>query len=95
MRTRLEQQERNLIDAGYLSFDPAVNRVDLFRFHASIWFFEFFISLLMALGAVVFYRVLRLFEVETDLACNAALVLGLGTILFFYSRIPYAVALSA
>jgi hypothetical protein len=95
MRTQLERQCQPLIEAGYLSFDPNVNRVDLFKFHASIWFFELFIALLMALSAVVYYRVLLLYGVEAGLSCQAAILLGLGTNLFFYSRIPYSVVPTA
>jgi len=95
MRRQLEQQCQSLIAEGYLSFDPAVNRLDLLGFHAAIWFFEVFIVCFMAAAAVVFYRVLLLFEVQAGLACQAALLLGLGTILFFYARIPYALVPTA
>jgi hypothetical protein len=95
MRSRLQQQEQHLIQDGYLSFDPAVNQVGLLEFHASIWFFELFIALLMAAAAVVFYRLLGAFEVSNALAGEAALVLGLGTILFYYSRMACAVVPAA
>ena len=40
---------------------------------------------------MVFYRLLLCFGLQQALASEAALVLGAGTILFFYARIPYAV----
>jgi hypothetical protein len=52
-RLQLQHQCQPLIDAGYLAFDPAVNKVDMFRFHAAIWFFELWIAFLMAIGGVV------------------------------------------
>jgi len=94
-RQQLEQKCRPLIAEGCMSFDPAVNKVDLLRFHAAIWFFELLIVLLMAAGAVVFYRVLLLFELPRDLACQTSLLLGLGTTLLFYARIPYSVVPNA
>jgi len=45
----------------------------------------------MAAAAVLFYRILLLFDVGKAIAFQAALVLGAGTNLFYYARIPYAV----
>jgi hypothetical protein len=95
MRQQLEGQCQSMIAEGCLSFDPAVNKVDLLRFHAAIWFFELFIVFLTAAGAVMFYRVLLLFDVEAALAGRAALLLGLGTNLLFYGRIPYTLVPNA
>ena len=95
MRRQLEQQCQQLIKEGTLSFDPAVVKVDILSFHAAIWVFELFIVLSEAVGAVLFYRVLLRFGVPPRLAFQSALFLGLGTIMLFYSRIPYAMVPTA
>jgi hypothetical protein len=95
MRRQLEEKSRPVIQEGSVSFDPAVNRVDLLRLHAAIWFLEFFIVLLTAAGGVMFYRLLLLFELSPAIASHAAVFFGLGTTLFFYSRVPYALTPNA
>jgi len=95
MKAQLESRCAPLIEAGYLSFDPAKNKVNLFEFHASIWVFELFVSLFTAASAVICFRMLQLFGVVPSLAFNSSIILCFGTILFFYSRLAYSVAPSA
>ena len=94
-REVLEQECQPLITEGSLSFDPEVNKVDVFRFHGAIWFLEAFIGLVMAGGGVVFYRLLLLFDLPAKLACLSALVLALGTTMMFYARVPYTLVPNA
>ncbi len=95
IRVQLEKVCAPQISFGYVSFDPAKNKSNLFEFHVSIWFFEFFISFLAAGTAVIFYRTLRWYAVDGALAVRAAMLLTLGTILLFYSRMGYSVAPSS
>ncbi len=95
IRVQLENRCAPQITAGYLAFDPGKNKSNLFEFHASIWFFELFISFLSAGTAVIFYRTLGLYGVDGALAVQASMLLTSGTILLFYSRLGYSVAPSS
>jgi hypothetical protein len=76
----------------YLSFAPEANKIDLVEFHASILILELLIAAVTTFCAVLFSRLLRLAGVSQMSSWIYALLLGTGTMLFYYATTPYTAA---